>query len=289
MNSPVLRATYIFMIATTIAGTTAGLHLTFLTETTGTTFAWHIRNPMTAAFFGASYVAAGIALTATLLRARRWEELRTAAVVATFFMTAAGVVTLKHIAEFQHDSDHRIAWFVSWVWLVLYFGLPVGLAVSLVRQELRTRPGTYHPVRPLVPAFRFLFAVCGLVLMALGLGLIVNLTSFVDFWPWPLPPLSARVAGAWVTTTGLTQLWSAVENDWPKLRTYAIATLAFYPLQLVGLARYREQLDDGYPQWAYAGALLGLFVLQTAACLVHMQRETRPNGFRPRRTAPPPE
>jgi hypothetical protein len=284
VSSPVLRTTYVFMVATTIAGTTAGLHLTFLTELTRTTFAWHIRNPMTAGFFGAAYVAAGIALAATLLRARRWEDLRIATVVATFFMTAAGIVTLKHLGEFQYDSDHRAAWFVSWVWLVLYFGLPVGLVYSLVRQELRTQPGSYLPERPLLPALRFLFAGCGLALVAVGIGLVLDVSAVVDAWPWSLPPLSARVVGAWVTATGLTQLWSAVENDWAKLRTYGIATLAFYPLQFVSLARYGGELDDGHGRWLYAGALLVLLTLQAAACAIHLQRDARLQGMAPSET-----
>ena len=63
-RSPILRATYIALAVATIAAATAGLHLTFLTHETRTTFAWQIKNPMTAAFFGAAYVTAGIAVTA---------------------------------------------------------------------------------------------------------------------------------------------------------------------------------------------------------------------------------
>jgi hypothetical protein len=271
-RTPILAVTYAAMVATTIAGTTAGLHLTFLTERTATTFAWHIRNPLTAAFFGAAYVAAGIALTATLLRAKRWEELRTAAILATAFISLAGLVTIRHLGEFQHDGDEPVARFVAWVWLVLYFGLPFALAASVVMQEMARRAGSYRPEQPLILGFRLLFAAAGALLGGFGIALLLNRQFAVDLWPWPVPPLSARVAGGWVLAMGLTQLWSAIENDWAKLRTYALATLGFFPLQVVAALRYAGRFDDGAPLGLYLAAVVLLFAMQVAACIVHLRR-----------------
>ncbi len=275
-RSPILRATYIALAVATIAAATAGLHLTFLTHETRTTFAWQIKNPMTAAFFGAAYVTAGIAVTATMLRATRWEELRPAAVVTCVFITLAGIITLIHLGEFQYDSNEPVARFVSWVWLVLYLGLPFLLVASVVRQEIARVTGSYESAEPLIPGFRAAFVVTGTLLALLGAGMALHLKPAVDMWPWALPALSARVVGGWVLITGLTQLWCTRENDWSKVRTYTIASLVFYPLQFIAAARFSERFEGDNPRtWVYLAGLGVLFALQAAACVAHIRRGRR--------------
>jgi len=194
-KSPIRRATYVVLAISLIAGFTAGQHLTLLTNDTESTFAWHIRNPLTAAFFGAAYTTAGIAVGITMWRARRWEELRPAGVVTATFITLAGLITVVHFDEFQYDSSEPVARFVSWVWLVLYFGLPLPLVWSVLRQEKERIPGSYFAARPLIRGFRVAFLVTGTVLAVAGLGMVLNLQPLLELWPWALPPLSARVAG----------------------------------------------------------------------------------------------
>lgn len=275
-SSSIFRLTYVALGAATVAGAIAGLHLTLLSGDTETTFAWHIRNPLTAAFFGASYVTAGIAVSLALLRARRWEELRSPAVVTAVFITVAGVITLRHAGEFQCDSDEPAARFVSWGWLVLYLGLPIPLLASVVRQERARSAASYTVDEPLFRRFRAAFTLTGALLLLLGMGMLLDQETIVDLWPWPLPPLSARIAGAWVFITGMTLLWWALENDWAKLRTHAIASLVFYPLQLIAAVRFHDRLDwDEARTWIYIGALLSLCALQAAACLAHLRRERR--------------
>lgn len=272
--SPVFRSTYIVLATAILAGGTAGLHLTLLPGETETTFAWHIRNPLTSAFFGASYVTAGIAVGITILRATRWEELRPAAVVTAIFITLAGLITIIHFGEFQYDSGEPIAQFVSLVWLVLYFGLPIPLIAAVLRQERARLPGSYATASPLIPGFRFAFRVSGALLAVMGIALALNLSAATDLWPWTLPALSARVVGGWVLITGLTQLWCTFENDWAKVRTYTVATLVFYPLQFITALRFHDRLDFANPRaWCYFAALGVLFLLQAAVCFAHLRRE----------------
>lgn len=276
VGSPIFRGTYVAIATALMAGFTAGLHLTFLTNDTESTFAWHIRNPMTAAFFGAAYTTAGIAVGITIWRARRWEELRAAGVVTATFITLAGLVTVVHFDEFQYDSNEPVAQFVSWVWLVLYFGLPLPLVWSVLRQEKARVSGSYLRASPLIPGFRAAFLATGAVLAVVGLGMVFNLKPVVELWPWALPPLSARVAGGWVLITGVTQLWCVFENDWEKVRVYTIASLVFYPLQFIAAARFSDLLDSSNPRtWVYLGALALLFALQIAVCAAHVQRDRR--------------
>src|SRR5262250_2886371 len=110
-----------------------GIPLCVATTATETFFAWTIATPLSAAFLGASYWAAGV-LEWLASRQTRWCNSRIAVPAVLLFTVLTLVVTLIHLDRFHLNAGAPITLAVTWAWLTVYAVVPVIMALILVLQ-----------------------------------------------------------------------------------------------------------------------------------------------------------
>jgi hypothetical protein len=246
----------------------AGIPLFFTSERTDSTFAWHIKNPLTAAFLGAFYFAA-LLMALPSSRQRSWARARVGIPGVLAFLWLTMVATLLHLDQFHLDHGGSFARFAAWAWLVVYVTVPVFDTVAFVRQ-VKAPGADPPPTRRLPPWFRRLLAIQGAVSVLVGIVLFAFPTTARVLWSWSLTPLTARATAAWLVAVGGTLLTASWEDDWDAIRPALIAYAGLGALQFVALARYGDLVDWRDPAaWLYVSTvasvmLAGLFGLTQA-------------------------
>jgi len=235
----------------------AGAQLFVFSGRTEELFAWTISPPLTAAFLGACYWAAGV-LVLTAVRRDEWARVRIAVPAVLLFAVLTLGVTIVHFDRFDLDS------FFGWAWLVVYVAVPP-LSVLVWALQMRT-PGGDPPRRwPLPRALRLVLALQAVVLLVAGIALLVLAN---DWWPWTLTPLTSRAIGAWLVSIAAIAAHVLVEDDLRRVDAAFAAYAALGVLELIAVARYADTLD--WPgAWAYVGfvasiAATGLWGVLTA-------------------------
>jgi len=221
-----------------------GIQLFVLSEQTDRYFAWTVAPPLTAAFLGAAFWAAGI-LELLAARQRVWASARIAVPAVLLFTTLTLLATLLHLDRFHLDTAS------GWVWLAVYAAVPPVMLALFVRQ-LRV-PGGDPPRRAPLP--RWLRLVLGLqaaLLLVVGAVLFLAPQLTTPLWPWMLTPLTARAVGAWLLALGLGAAHLIRENDWERGRVAMPSSAVLGALELVALARYPGALDWSGPRaWVF--------------------------------------
>lgn len=243
-------------------------------------WAWTIKSPLTAAFFGAGYISAAFALCFAA-RAPSWERARIAAVSAFMLTTLALIATLLEWGTFNFGSG-GLTEVVAWIWLAVYVALPPAVLVAFLRQERLARGAGDDPAA--LPASRFVCAAAGVVLAVLGIGLFADWSSLVASWPWPLPPLPARVVGAWLWTYAAVLLWFALrERSWVRGRLAVLPAAVALGLDVCAAVRFSGDLDHDASTVLYLAGTSGLLVILLGVCCVE---EWRLSSATTRRAAP---
>jgi hypothetical protein len=234
----------------------AGVQLFVLTEHTEKWFAWHIEDPLIAAFLGAFYWAAW-ALAWFSARERTWSRARLGVPGVLAFVWLAGIATAIHYEALQLDEARydAITNEVAWTWVLIYF-LEPPILLGLLVHQLRV-PGGDPPRAERLPAwFRAAALALGAVLTIAAVAAFIAPT---DVWPWETTPLAGRVAAAWVVAEGLLLVQVAYEDDWTRLRPAIAHFVVLGVLQLVALARYGDVLEwDRAGSWAYLALVLAV-------------------------------
>ena len=243
------------LIAAGILVLAAGIPLFLLSSQTETRFAWTIKPAVTAAFLGAGYWGSFV-LELLAARERVWARARVAVVPVLTFTVLTLLATLIHLDRFHFHSSSTTALVSTWGWIAVYAIVPPVMTVLLVRQV--RAPGIDPPREAPLPTWlRVVLVVQAGVLLAVGMLLYVAPDSTKGLWPWALTPLTARAVAAWLLGIGLTAAWVVWENDWRRIRVAMAGYAAIGVLQLVVLARYRDELDwDSAQAWCFL-----LFVL----------------------------
>jgi len=198
-------------------------------------WAWTIKAPLTAAFFGAGYIGAAVALSWGAAT-REWQRVRTVVVIALTLTSLALLDTLRHLGGFSFHAGGLVE-VVAWFWLAVYIALPPLLAVAFVLQERGGGAHEYGVDRPALPGSRLAAAVAGAMSAIVGVLLLGELSWLRTRWPWPLPSLPATIMGAWLCTVGSGLLWFALrERTWYRARIGVIAMLVPLGLDLVAAA-----------------------------------------------------
>ncbi len=227
-------------------------------ERTAELFAWTIKVPLTAAFLGGAYIAAGLAELLSS-RERLWANARTTVPPVLLFTTVTLVVTLVNREVFHFGSDQPIAArAVAWIWLVVYAAVPI---ILVWQWALQVRVPGADPTRtaPLTWWARGSLLIHLALMLPLGFAFLLAPEASRGIWPWQLTPLTAQAIGAWALGLGTGAAIGVVENDWRRLRSASPAYVAFGALGLLAMVRYRGTVDWGAPSsWVLAGVLLSL-------------------------------
>ncbi len=222
-------------------------------------FAWTIAAEPMGSFFGSAY-AAGFVLSVLALRQDRWERIRVALVTVAVFTVLTLIPTLIHLHVLHLASGDPIARFAAWFWLLVYLAIPVVCLVAVAQQ----RAHMSEPVRRPMPLWlTALLAGQGLIMLIVGLVLYSSgatvhhfSPSALPFWPWPIGPLSAQVAGAWLIALAIAAGLIIRERDLDRLFVPAATYTAFGGFQLlVTLHHWAEVRPDTQWAWAYIAAL----------------------------------
>jgi hypothetical protein len=233
----------------------AGVQLFVLSEHTDMWFAWHIEDPLIAAFLGAFYWAAWV-LAWLSAREKTWSRARLGLPGVLAFVWLAGIATAVHYEAMQlPDGNDPITQEVAWTWVLIYF-LEPPILLGLLIHQLRV-PGTDPPRVERLPGwFRSASLALGVVLTVGGAAAFI---APADVWPWDVAPLAGRVAAAWVVAEGLLLVQVSWEDDWARVRPTIVHLVVLGALQLVALARYGDVLDwDSAATWAYPALVLAV-------------------------------
>ena len=179
-------------------------------------FPWVVEPRYAQAFIGAGY----LFRTAFFLYAAfqpNWFRLRWIVWGNLVFTGTLLLATYWHIDEFKWDPFNETPF--GHIWLVLYIFEPVTMLYLIPRGMLHAEP----PVSggPLRTSFRrFLVLVAGILLM-FGLLLVANPEFAANRWAWPLNPLDARIAAAWLLGWSAWCGTMAFARDWDEIRSAA--------------------------------------------------------------------
>jgi hypothetical protein len=258
------------------------ISLYLLTEQTDRYFAWTIGLPLTAAFLGSGY-GASFLLEYLSAQERVWARARLAVPSVLLFTTLTLIATLLHLESFHFDSPHFITRAGTWVWMVIYCGVPPALALVWFHQI--RQPGSEPSIIAPIPGWmRLLLTSQAAVMLLLGAALFIGPTAVSSIWPWALTALTGRVVGAWLVGIGAIAAHAAWENDWVRVENMMISYLTFAILQFIALLRYPEAVTWGSPSaWLYVPFQLTVLGAGLSGWLVARrarQNLTRGNGPR---------
>ncbi len=264
----------LILLVASILVLSVSISLYVLTEQTDRYFAWTIGLPLTAAFLGSGY-GASFLLEYLSSQERTWARARLAVPAVLLFTTLTLIATLLHLEPFHFDSPHLITRAGTWVWMIVYGGVPPALA--LVWWHQARQPGGEPPVMAPLPGWmRLLLTSQAAVMLLLGVALFLWPTAVAPTWPWALTALTSRVVGAWLVGIGTIAAHAAWENDWVRLENMMISYLAFAVLQFIALLRYPEAMAWESPSaWLYV--LFQLTVLGVGLYGWLAARRTRQN------------
>jgi hypothetical protein len=208
-----------------------GLLLYIFPARTDLYFAWTIRNPLTAVFIGASYLA-GIG-TFWALRGGSWCEMR----VQMPFMLAFG--TLQLLATLLNLATFNFGHLLAWAWLAVYIiSAPLAWFVFIRNERAHGRAPTPAASGPLV--ILLLLATLHIVV---GLALFILSGALAGLWPWGLTQLTAQMIGGWHIAGGIS-VWARVRTRTPsRSQTGQIAGFLVAPLLLIGAWFFRKNLS----------------------------------------------
>jgi hypothetical protein len=218
-----------------------GVFLYGLPGRADTDYAWAIRPPVNAAFIGAGFLAGTLATGLVLARARRWRTFSTLPPALWVLATSLAAATIIHADRFRWDYPP------TWVWALVYGGVPLAVPVLVARQ--RRVDVAAPPADPRLGPLRAASAVVGVVLLAGAIALFAAPSSLGSHWPWALTPLLARAVAAWYALFGTMLVSCAVGLRRPAEAAIPYATLAAWCLLLLALALLHGDDVSGAGAW----------------------------------------
>ncbi len=200
-------------------------------------FAWGISPPLTAMMLGAVYLG-GAYYFVRVLFSPTWHAVQMGLLPVTAFASLLGVATIIHWDRFTPGHVSFIAW------AGLYFTAPVLVLVAYLRNHIAD-PRTPRPGDPPVSSrARTAFGIAGTVTLLLALTLFAQPSLGVEWWPWMLTPLTARVVGA-ILALGGVGILIAGERRWSAIRLMVETLIVMQALVL--LAAVLRQSDFRSP------------------------------------------
>ena len=238
----------------------AGFQLFVLTDHTDRYFSWTIKPGMTAAFLGAGYIAS---VFFELLSAREchFARARISVPAVLTFTVLTEIATLSHLGKFH--LHERIVWAgaAAYVWIAIYTGVPIALAILLVAQ-LRSPGGDPPRTAPIQGWALWILRAQAAILLLVGAILFVAPERAGAFWPWALTPLTGQAVGAWLLGIAVGATHASIEADLIRIRPGLVAFALLGAGQLVALARYGSDVAWGKPSaWYYLAFVVSMLAV----------------------------
>jgi hypothetical protein len=185
--------------------------LTSIPHRTEDFFVWTIMPVINARLIGVMYANA-LGLIGIGVFQTSWARVRIIMVVITLFSIFATVLTFFYLKPFlAHPWFHLTYWLI--MYLVLFFAAPY----VFVTQERKN--GGRLPIQiPLNTAARLLSGAFLLICLVCGLGLLFQVETVNQIWPWKLPPLVGGLIGVLFTTHVAAYAWALWDGDWLRVR-----------------------------------------------------------------------
>jgi hypothetical protein len=199
---------FLVMLANAVPAITILMLLPHMTEIL---FVWTVKPIINARLMGVMYANALILVGIGLFQPN-WGRVRIVMVVIMLFSILATVLTFFYLKPFlAHPWFHLTYWLT--MYLVLFFASPY----VFVTQE--RKQGGKLPVQiPLNIITRLLTLVFVLICFVSGLGLLFQIETINQIWPWKLPPLVGGLIGVLFITHIAAYIWSLWDGDWIRVR-----------------------------------------------------------------------
>jgi hypothetical protein len=228
-----------------------GLFLYFAPGRADTDYAWSILPAVNAAFIGAGFLAGTVATGLVLAMASRWRTFSTLPIALWVLAATLLAATIIHEDRFKWD------YVPTWVWAIVYAGVPLAVPFLVARQRRAADPEP--EADPRLRLLRAISAVAGAVLLVGAVALYVAPVDLGEDWPWPLTPLLGRAVAAWYALFGTMLLSCAFGLRRPAEALIPYATLASWCVLLLLLPVLHPDDVSGAGLWiALMAALLAL-------------------------------
>jgi hypothetical protein len=218
-----------------------------------TDYAWPIQPAVNAAFIGAGFLAGTLATGLVLWRATRWRSFSLLPPALWVLATTLLVATVIHGDRFKWD------YLPTWVWTLVYAGVPIAIPVLVARQ--RRVAAVPAAADPALRVLRVLSGLAGAGLIAGAAALYVAPVELGEHWLWPLTPLLARAVAAWYALFGTMLVTFALAQRRRFEGLIGYATLAAWCVLLLALPMlHAGDVSDGAAWYALMLGLLALAV-----------------------------
>jgi hypothetical protein len=266
MSKLTSRAQWILLV---LAAANGGF-LYFLPGLAERDYAWAIKPPINAAFMGAGYLAGLVAAVLGTYCARRWRSVR----MLLWPFVLLGVV--MSLATWLHAERFRWSYSLTWLWTLVYLGIPP-VALFLWRREEHKPRALADQDSGLVP-MRLAASLLGSALITLSAILFFAPAVAQGLWPWQITPLIARVFAAWHLLMGGILLFSALGARRVHELPIPFLTVFTWSLLLCVLPLlYRSNFTPGGSAAPWIGFQLTI-LLFTGAVTVRALRAMRAAG-----------
>jgi len=192
-----------------------------------------------------------------------WARVRIIMVVITLFSIFATVLTFFYLKPFlAHPWFHLTYWMT--MYLVLFFTAPY----VFVTQERKN--GGRLPIQiPLNNGAKLMLVAYLLISLVCGLGLLFQVETVNQIWPWKLAPLVGGLIGVLFTTHTAAYAWALWDGDWQRVRPIfwqaPLTGLLFILLPLLHPGDLRPEAGNAL---ALYYALAGFFVLSSLGIIL---------------------
>jgi hypothetical protein len=228
-----------------------GLFLYLFGARADTDYAWSIRPAVNATFIGAGFLAGTLATGLVLRFATRWRSFSLLPPALWVLATSLFAATIIHADRFRWDYPP------TWVWTLVYAGVPLAIPVLVARQRRQAAPPAVAD--PAVLGLRVLSGIAGAALVAGAVALYVAPVELGAHWPWALTPLLARAVAAWYALFGTMLLTLALAQRRRCEGLIGHATLAVWCVLLLALPLlHAGDVSGGGAWYALMAALLAL-------------------------------
>lgn len=222
-------------------------------QDTARLWAWPIRPTMSAMVLASAYLGGAYFFVRAGVE-RRWQVLAPGLLAVTLFATLLGVATVLHWEKFTHNSA------AFWIWTALYFAAPILVFAAWLANRRYAGPSS----DPLPRSVRTSVAAVGVLAFLQGATMFVKPSTFIEWWPWALTPLTCRTMAA-VSCLGIAGLGI---KSWSTLRRMLEVEVVMVGLIL--LAALRAQFDPSKPlAWPL---LIGFSILFLASAALLSRR-----------------